>query len=120
MALRHAGTLEKIHSILPLGKEQPAAVPSHRDAEEVVQVAEVRHGELRAEARGDVLEKGRRRRGGNDVIDVEKEVGQRVANFVDEQGGIRLGEGEADAANERGEALVPSTRRLLKSIQGLL
>ena len=51
----------------------------------------------------------------NDVVDVE-EVGHVGANLVDEQGGIGLGGGEADAADVGREPLVPSSRCLLKSI----
>ena len=46
MAFSHASTLEEICSVLPLGEEQPTAVPGHRDAEEVVEVAKVRHGKF--------------------------------------------------------------------------
>ena len=67
-----------------------------------------------------MLEKCRGRRGDDDVVDVEKEVDHVVAVLVDEQGGIGLGCGEADAADVGGEPLVPSSRCLLKSIQGLL
>ena len=46
MAFRHASMLEEIHSILLLGEEQPTVVLGHRDAEEVVEVAKVRHGKF--------------------------------------------------------------------------
>jgi hypothetical protein len=55
MALRQASLLEKIDGILTLRQEQPRAVTLHRDAEEVVKVAKIRHGELRVEACPDEL-----------------------------------------------------------------
>ena len=59
VAFRHASTLEEINGVLSLRKEQSTVVPCHQDAEEVVEVAKVRHGELRGEAGDDVLEKSR-------------------------------------------------------------
>jgi hypothetical protein len=55
VTLSHASALKKIHSILSLGQEQAVCGTSDGDAEEVMKIAKVRHGELRAEFGYDVL-----------------------------------------------------------------
>jgi hypothetical protein len=54
--LGHAGTLEQIHSILSLGEEEAAGSPRDRDPEEVMELPEICHGELRVKKLGDTLE----------------------------------------------------------------
>jgi hypothetical protein len=49
MAFRHASPSEKIDGLLTLRQEQPRAVTRHRDAEKVVKVTKIRHGELKVE-----------------------------------------------------------------------
>jgi hypothetical protein len=50
------------------------AIPvGYHGAEEVVEAADVRHGELRAEGGGDPVEKLSRGGGEDDVIDVQQE-----------------------------------------------
>jgi hypothetical protein len=48
-------------------------VAGYRDAEEVVEAAHVRHGELEAKEGGDPVEKLSRGGGKDDVIDVQQE-----------------------------------------------
>jgi len=50
MALKHASSSEEVDSVLTLQQEQPQAVVRHRDAEELVKVAKVHHGDLRVQS----------------------------------------------------------------------
>jgi hypothetical protein len=55
VTLGHACPLYKIHSVLALGEKEPLWRACDDDAEEVVQIAEIRHGKLRVESRRDAL-----------------------------------------------------------------
>ena len=56
----------------------------------------------------------------DDVINVEEQVGDLTALFVNKERGVRDRSNEAEGADVVGEALVPRPRCLLKSVQGLL
>jgi hypothetical protein len=75
------------------------------------------HGELRVEARGDVLQKGRRGSSEDDVVDVEKQVGDTITVFVNKEGCVGRQSHEAELTNVRGESLVPSAWCLLQTVQ---
>ena len=47
MTLGHAGTLEQVCSILSLGEEEAVGGPRDTDPEEVMELPEICHGELR-------------------------------------------------------------------------
>jgi len=55
MAFRHGSLSEKVDGVLTLRQEQPRAIARHEDAEEVVKVTKIRHGELRVELCHDEL-----------------------------------------------------------------
>lgn len=52
MTLSHAHPLEKVHRLLALGKEEDV-VASDGNAEDVMEVAEIRHGKLSKSTLGD-------------------------------------------------------------------
>jgi hypothetical protein len=120
VTLSHACTLQKVHSILSLGQKETVGGASDGDAEEVVEVAEVSHGELRIEFGHDVLEKSRRRSGEDDVVDVEQQVGDLTPLLVNKEGGVGSGGDKTELAKERGESLVPRPGSLLEPVQGPL
>jgi hypothetical protein len=90
VTLSHAGLLENIHSILSLRQKQTIYGAGDSDAEEVVEVAEIRHGELRGEFGHDVLKKSRGRCGEDDVVNVEQQVGDPHALHVNKEGGAEV------------------------------
>jgi hypothetical protein len=65
---------------------------------------------------GDATKKPRRRGYQNDVIDVEQEVGDVDALFVDKEGCVGGRRGEASPLNETRETLVPRPGHLLEPI----
>ena len=60
MTLRHAGSLKKLVGVLGLVEEEPTRRAMNPDAEKVVKIAHVRHGELALKLIDDVSKKGRR------------------------------------------------------------
>jgi hypothetical protein len=60
-------------------------VAGYHDAEEVAEVAHVRHGELGAEGGGDPIEKLSRGGGEGDVIDVQQEESRTLRALKNEQ-----------------------------------
>ena len=55
VTLSHASTLKKIQGVLSLGQKKSLGGMRDGDAEEVVQVVKIRHGELGVETRHDAL-----------------------------------------------------------------
>jgi hypothetical protein len=58
--------------------------------------------------------------GEDDVVDVEEQVGNLSTSSKNEQGGVREGCHKPYPMHIVGEALVPHTRSLLESIEGLV
>ena len=56
VTLGHACLLKKVQRVLPLGEEEPVGGTCDEDPEEVVEIAKVRHGELRVQSLGDALQ----------------------------------------------------------------
>jgi hypothetical protein len=119
VALRHPSAPEKVDGVLALGEVEPISGPLHRDAEEEVQVAEVRHGELRVESISEALKECWCRGSQHDVVDVQQQVGDTVSIFVDKERRVRCRGEKVKVAEVGGEALVPSARCLLQAIEGL-
>ena len=120
VTLSHAGALEQIRSILTLGEEEAVRGTRDRDPEEVVKIPEICHGELGVKKLGDATKEPGRRGCQNDVVDVEQQVGDVGALFVNKEGRVGGRRSEARPLDEAGEALVPCSGRLLEPIQGLL
>lgn len=82
-----------------------------------MQVPEIRDGELRVETLGDTLKKSRGRCREDDVIDVEQQVGDTRALFVDKERGVGCRGDEPKLSKVGGETLVPCSEGLLQTIQ---
>jgi hypothetical protein len=119
MTLRHAGTLEQIHSILALRQKEAVSRTRDRDPEKVMKIPEICHSELGVKELGDAMEKQGRRGCQNDVVDIEQQVGDVSTRFVNKEGRVRGRSSKAGPLNEAGEPLVPCPGRLLESVQGL-
>jgi len=59
VTLSHAGMLRQVDDVLALRQEKTVGGACDGDAEVVLQIAEVSHGELRMLTSGDALEKNR-------------------------------------------------------------
>jgi hypothetical protein len=90
------------------------------DAEEVMHIAEVRHGKLGVESRHDALQEGNRRRCKDDVVDVQEQVGGGIPLFENKERRVGDGSDEAEEHEIGGEPLVPGPRSLFQGIQRAL
>jgi len=87
--------------------------------QEVMELTEVLHSELRLQRSDGVLKESDRRGREHNVIDVEQQVDHMLAATEDEQGCVRLGLRESQGQQVCSKSIVPSTGRLLKSIERL-
>jgi hypothetical protein len=85
VTLSHAGALKQICSILTLGEEEAVGGTRDRDPEEMMKISEICHGELGVKELGDATKKPSRRGCQDDVVDVEQQVGDVGALFVDKE-----------------------------------
>jgi hypothetical protein len=85
-----------------------------------VERTEVLHSKLLLESCSGMLEKHHARGGEDDIIDIQQQVSSVGATTVDEEQDVRLGLLEAQGDQVGGEAVVPSSRRLLKAVEGLV
>ena len=86
--VQHAGTVEDLQGVLFLGKEQATRSGGDVDAEEVVERAEVGHGEFAVKSLDDGVEHRARAGGEDDVVDVEEQVGKVITPSEDEERGV--------------------------------
>jgi hypothetical protein len=86
----------------------------------VAEGAEVLHKELLLESHSGTLEQLRARGSEDDVVDVEEQVRNVGVATMDEQRGVRLGLHKAKGHQVGGKAVVPSSRRLLQTVEGLV
>jgi hypothetical protein len=100
VTLSHASALEEVDDVLALRQEEAIGRAADGDAEEVMQIAKVRHSKLRHESSHDGLKKCRRRSSHNDVVDVEQQVSDTGALFVNKEGGVGGGGSEAELPDE--------------------
>jgi hypothetical protein len=114
--LNHAGALEQIRSILTLGEEEAVRGMRDRDPEEMMEIPEICHGELGVKKISDATKKSSRRGCQNEAVDVEQQVGDVGALFVDKERCIGDRRGGARPLNEAREALVPCSGCLLEPI----
>ena len=75
--------------------------------------AQVSHGKLRVETPNDLLKKCHRGHSKDNVVDVEKQVGDTGPIFVDKEGGVRSRGNEAKLANVCRKTLVLGSGSLL-------
>ena len=76
-----AGFVQNFRRVLGLREVHAGGVASHRYAEEVVEAAHVRHGELRAEGGSDPVEEARRGGGEDDIVDVQQKIGRTLCTL---------------------------------------
>jgi hypothetical protein len=69
--------------------------------------------------RNNLVKKGRRRGGKNNVINIKKKICSVVVGFKDEKRGVTFGRNIANGLNKSGKALKPSTRRLFEIVERL-
>lgn len=117
LAVKHAGSLEKIVGILQLMQEEASGPANNLDAEEVVESPQVLEGELGAEASCDLLKQRWRGRSQDDVVDIGEEVRGGSALVINKQGGIRLCGLEPLLLKEGRDPLVPGPRHLLQPVE---
>ena len=91
LALSHACALQKVHHVLALREEQASATALHMHPQEVMELTEVLHSELRLQRSDGALKESDRRGREHNVIDVEQQVDHIIAATEDEQGCVRLG-----------------------------
>ena len=84
-----------------------------------MECAQVSHGKLKVEAPNDLL-KCHRGRSKDDVVDVQKQVGDTGPVFVDKEGGVGSRGDEAELANVCRKTLVPGSGSLLQAVEGAL
>jgi hypothetical protein len=120
VALKHAGTMKKIDDVLALREHHASGRASHRDAEEVGELAEVSHGELAVEELGDMAKKTGAGGGENDVVHIEQEVSDLVSSSKNEEGDITLCSDEPETVRVVSEALVPGPRGMLEAVERLM
>ena len=83
-----------------------------------MQRAQVLDGELSLKTRGELTEETSGGCRQDDVVNIEQQVGSVGALMINEERGIRAGGAKSELMEERRNALIPSTRSLLESVQG--
>lgn len=120
LAVKHAGALEELMSVLPLMKEEAIRTAHHHDTEEVVQRTQVLDGELSTKMSRELTEETSRTCRQDDVVDIEQQVGRVRALMIDEERGVRAGRAEPRLVEKRRDALVPNAWSLLESVKNIL
>jgi hypothetical protein len=108
--------LQDIDDVPALVAAQALRPPLNDYPEKVVERTQVLHRELTMKGNNHVLEKGNTRCRQHDVVDVE-EVDSVIVVSMDEQGCVRLGLDETKGDQAGGEATIPGSWGLLKTIQ---
>jgi hypothetical protein len=117
VTIKHPSAVKKLMSILPLMKEEPICTTDHLNPEEVVKGSQVLESKLSVKTISELSKQLRGAGRQNDIMDIEEQVSCSIALAVDKQRGIGAGGVEAELMEKRCDALVPSTRRLLKAIE---
>ena len=84
LALSHACALQKVHHVLALREEQAIAAPLHMHPQEVMELTEVLHSELRLQRSDGALKESDRGGHEHNVVDVEQQVDRIIAAMEDE------------------------------------
>src|SRR6185503_13628376 len=116
LAISHPSPLQDIECALPLVQEKTRRTRLNSDAQ-VVELTEILHSKLLLQRGDDTLKQPLTRGCEHNVINVEKHIGSLIPTAVDEERRVRLGLGEPQCKQERGEPRVPSPRSLLQSIE---
>jgi hypothetical protein len=111
MTVKHANTVKKLMSILPLVKEEPIRSPNNLNAEEVVKRAHILDRKLSTKTISKLTKKLRSACCQDNIIHVEEQVGGETALAVDEQRSIGASGAKAELVEKRCDALVPDAVR---------
>jgi hypothetical protein len=84
MTVKHASTVKKLMSILPLMKEEPIRSPNNLNAEEVVKRAHILDSKLSTKTISKISKELRSARRQGNIIHVEEQVSGETALAVDE------------------------------------
>ena len=117
LAVKHAGSLQKLVGILLLMQEEASGPTNNFDAEEVVESPQVLEGELGAEASCELLKKHWQGRNQDDAVDVQEKVSGGGALVKNKQGGIGLCGPKPLLSKEGRDPLVPGLRHLLQPVK---
>ena len=120
LAVEHFGTIKNLEGILLLTEKQTRGIGGDVDAQEVVELAEIRHGELGLEGRDDVVECVGGVGSENNVINVHQKIGNACSLMKYEQGGVTPCGIETKRKEEPLEPKKPLPWRLLQPIQRLV
>src|SRR6185437_2863122 len=119
LAISHPSPLQNIECVLPLVQEKTRRARLNSDAQEV-ELTEILHSKLLLQRGDDTLKQPLTRGCEHNVINVEQQIGSLIPTAVDEERRVRLGLGEPQSQQERGEPRVTSPRSLLQSIERLV
>src|SRR6185295_5815316 len=120
LAISHPSPLQDIEGVLPLVKEKTRRARLNSDAQEVVELTKILHSELLLQREDCTLKQLRTGGGEHNVIDIEQQICSLISTAVDEERRVRLGLGEPQCQQERGEPRAPSPRSLLQSMERLV
>ena len=112
--------LQNIKCILPLVKEKARRARLNSNTQEVMELTKILHSKLLLQRGNDALKQLLTRGCKHNVINIEQQVDSLIPTAVDEQRSIRLGLGEPQCQQERGESRIPSLRSLLQTIERLV
>src|SRR6185436_19237490 len=120
LAISHPSPLQDIKSVLPLVNEKTRRARLNSDTQEVVELTKILHSELLLQRGDDTLKQLLTGSCEHNVIDIEQQICSLIPTAVDEERCVRLGLGEPQCQQERGEPRVPSPRSLLQTIERLV
>ena len=120
LAISHLSPLQNVECILPLVKKQAKRARLNSDAQEVVELTKILHSKLLLQRGDNALKQLLTGGCEHNIIDIEQQVVSRIPTVVDEERRVRLGLGEPQCQQERGEPRVPSPRSLLQTIERLV
>ena len=120
LAISHSSPLQNIKCVMPLVKEKTRQARLNSDAKEVVELTKILHSKLLLQRGDDVLKQLLTGGCEHNVIDIEQQICSLVPTTVDEERRVRLGLGEPQCQQERGEPRIPSPWSLLQTIERLV
>src|SRR6185295_6664449 len=120
LTISHPSPLQDIKCVLPLVKEKTKRARLNSDAQEVMELTKILHSELLLQRGDDTLKQLLTGGCEHNVIHIEQQICSLIHTTVDEERRVRLGIGEPQSQQERGEPRVPSPRSLLQTIEGLV
>jgi len=120
LSISHPSPLQNVECELPLMKEQVRRASLNSNAQEVVELTKILHSKLLLQRGDDALKQLLTGGCEHNVIDIEQQIGSLIPTAVDEERRIRLGLGEPQCQQERGEPRILSPRSLLQTIERLV